>query len=334
MLAAIDRAFREAGFSHRVVGVEVLQDVDETFAMLLERGLLSQSLYAEYVDSLQFAQPADMGEVRSLVVVAAPSLPVKVLFHPDTGPVEAVIPPTYVSSAIRTRCQELLGGILGPAGFSAARVPAPVKLLAVRTGLAEYGRNNIAYVHGLGSLCRLDVFATDADLIPAGEPRGGLSRFIVGGRDPVSGHWSPPRRMGSCSACKACYHACPTGCIPHPGEGVVIEATRCLTYLGEHEDEWPDWLDPGSHDCLVGCMRCQRACPANKHHFRREVQVAEFDRADTTLILLNLRAEELPAPLRPKLKELDLDEYSTVLGRNLLALARTVNHGDRAVILP
>jgi len=334
MLAAIDRAFREAGFHHRVVGVEVVQELNETLAMLLDRELLSESLYAEYAGSMQFAPPPGMGEVRSLVVVATPSPPVKVLFHLGTGPVEAIIPPTYISSAVRARCQELLSGILGPAGFSAARVPVPAKLLAVRTGLAEYGRNNIAYVIGLGSFFRLDTFATDADLIPAGEPRGGLSRFIVGGLDPVSGHWSAPRRMGSCSACKACYHACPTGCIPHPWEGVVIDVKRCLTYLDEHEGEWPDWLGPASHDSLVGCMRCQRACPTNKHHFRREARVAEFDQAETALILKNLPAEELPAPLRAKLEQLDLDGYSTVLGRNLLALTRNVNHEGREVILP
>lgn len=321
MMAAIDKAFREAGFSYQVVGVEVVQELNETFAMLMGRELFSESLSAEYADSLQFAPPAEMGEVRSLVVVATPSPPVKVLFNLGSGPLEAVIPPTYISSAVQARCRGLLGGILGPAGFSAARVPVPLKLLAVRTGLAEYGRNNIAYVRGLGSLVRLDAFATDADLIPAGEPRGGLSRFIVGGRDPIFGHWSPPRRMGSCAVCKACHHACPTGCIPHPGEGVVIDAKRCLTYLNEHEGEWPDWLEAGSHGCLIGCMRCQRVCPANESQFRREVQVAEFDRAETALILENLPAEELPALLCAKLTRLDLDGYSSVLGRNLLALA-------------
>ncbi|MFH0915844.1 MAG: 4Fe-4S double cluster binding domain-containing protein [bacterium] len=320
-MTAIYQSFRKAGFSHRIVGVQVVRELDETLAMLLERGLLSESLYAEYAGSLRFAPPAGVGDVRSLVVVATPSPPVKVSFHLSAGRVETVIPPTYISSAVRARCQELLCGIVGPAGFSAARVPVPVKLLAVRTGLAEYGRNNIAYVHGSGSLVRLDAFATDADLIPAGERRGGLSRFIVGGRDPVSGHWNPARRMGGCAACKACHHACPTGCIPHPEEGVMIDAKRCLTYLNEHEGEWPDWLDAASHECLVGCMKCQRVCPANKYHFRRESRVAEFDRAETALILQNLPSEALPAPLRAKLARLDLDGYSMVLGRNLLALA-------------
>jgi epoxyqueuosine reductase len=195
-----------------------------------------------------------------------------------------------------------------------------VKLLAVRTGLAEYGRNNIAYVHSMGSFVRLDAFATDADLVPADEPRAGLSPYLVGGREPVYGHWSPPRRMGSCAACKACHHACPTGCIPFPEEGVVIEAERCLTYLNEHEGEWPEWLDPAAHNCLVGCMRCQLVCPANKYYLGQEEVVAEFDREETEMVLEDLPEEELPDALRAKLSQIDLDGYSTVLGRNLRAL--------------
>ena len=101
----------------------------------------------------------------------------------------------------------------------------------------------------------------------------------------------------------------------------MIDALRCLTYLNEHVGDWPEWLDAGSHNCLVGCMRCQRVCPANKHHFPREKVVAEFDRAETSFILENLPAEELPSPARAKLQRLDLEDYSTVLGRNLLALA-------------
>jgi len=320
LIDAIEKGFREAGFGHRLVGVEVTRNLDETFAMLLERGLLSESLYKEYADSLRFEPPPRVPAVRSLVVAATPSPPVKVRFHLDSGPLEAVIPPTYISSASRARCLRLLEEVLVPQGFSVARVPVPVKLLAVRTGLAEYGRNNIAYVHALGSFVRLDAFATDADLVSPGEPRAGLSPFLVGGREPASGHWSPPRRMGSCGACHACYHACPTGCIPFPEEGVVIAAERCLTYLNEHEGDWPDRLDPAAHNCLVGCMRCQLVCPANKYYLRREEVVEEFDLDETEIVLRNLPAEALPGSVLSKLSRLDLDEYSTVLGRNLRAL--------------
>jgi hypothetical protein len=48
--------------------------------------------------------------------------------------------------------------------------------------------------------------------------------------------------------------------------------------------------------------------------------VAEFDRQETALILEGRPAEELPPELRKRLAELDLDGYSTVLGRNLRAL--------------
>jgi epoxyqueuosine reductase len=315
MLAAIDKAFREAGFQYRAVGVEIVQDLKATFAMLLERGALAKSLYAEYAESLEFVPPAGLVEVRSLVVVAAPSPSVKVLFHLDRGSVEAVIPSTYISSAIRARCVEALQGVLCPTGFSVTRARVPVKLLAVRSGLAEYGRNNLAYVEGLGSQVRLDAYATDADLVP------------------VSGHWSPVRRMDACATCKACHRACPTGCIPYVEGSEVIEARRCLTYLNEHEGGWPDWLDRGSHNCLVGCLRCQRICPVNRHHFGPEAVVAEFDREETAIILKNLVPEELPAPLRAKLGRLDMEEYSGVLGRNLRALARTVNHEGRTGII-
>ena len=319
MLAAIDRAFGKAGFRYRAVGAEVVQDLNGTFTLLLERGILAKSLYAEYADSLEFVPPAGLDEVRSLVVVAAPSPSVKVLFHLDGGSIEAVIPSTYISSEVRARCEEMLRGVLGPAGFSMARARVPVKMLAARSGLAEYGRNNLAYVEGLGSQVRLDAFATDADLIPPGEPRGGRSR--------------PARRMDACATCEACHHACPTGCIPYVEGSEVIDAKRCLTYLNEHEGAWPYWLDSGSHNCLVGCMRCLRACPVNRHHLGREATVAEFDREETAIILRNLPSEELPVLLRAKLGRLDMEGYSRVLGRNLRALARTVNHAGRTSII-
>jgi epoxyqueuosine reductase len=101
---------------------------------------------------------------------------------------------------------------------------------------------------------------------------------------------------------------------------VVIDAERCLTYLNEHQGGWPHWLDPAAHNALVGCMRCQLICPANKYHLRRERVVAEFDREEAEVVLLDLPSEDLPEPVRSKLALLDLDDYSTILGRNLRAL--------------
>ncbi len=113
----------------------------------------------------------------------------------------------------------------------------------------------------------------------------------------------------------------------------MIAAERCLTYLNEHEGDWPDWLDPTAHNCLVGCMRCQLVCPANKYYLRREEVVEEFDLDETEIVLQDLPAEELPGSVLSKLSRLDLDEYSTVLGRNLRALVGVVREDRGSVIV-
>jgi epoxyqueuosine reductase len=199
---------------------------------------------------------------------------------------------------------------LEPAGFSVGRATGPVKLLAVRAGLAQYGRNNIVYVKGLGSFVRLDALCTDADL--------GAVEYVNKGSD----------LMSCCPPCRNCHHVCPTGCIPH--DGTVIDASRCLTYLNENEGGWPSWLDPAAHRCLVGCMRCQEMCPANRYYLRKEEVMAEFDREETDILLKDLPVDALPAPVRSKLETLDLEEYSIVLGRNLCALRDATEAEARA----
>ncbi len=272
----------------------------ETVAALRDQGSLATGLYDEYEHYFRFTPPSEVAEPRTLIVVAWPSLPVKVRFHLDTGPLEAIVPPTYISSREREKCLRTVRSVLDPAGCSVGRATGPVKLLAVRTGLAQYGRNNLAYVKGLGSYVRLDAFCTDADL--------GATEYENKGSE----------LMSCCPPCRNCHHVCPTGCIPHAGS--VIDATRCLTYLNEHEGQWPAWLDPGVHKCLVGCMRCQEMCPANRYYLRKEKVVAEFDEEETRIILQDLPPKRLPVALRQKLAALDLDEYSPVLGRNLRAL--------------
>ena len=127
------------------------------------RGQVTESLLAEYAESLAFSCPEEVGEPRALIVVASPSPVVKVRFQLESGPFEAVIPPTlHLHRLPGSAACAVMRSVLEPAGFKVARARIPVKLLAVRTGLAQYGRNNIAYVRNLGSFVRLDAFCTDA----------------------------------------------------------------------------------------------------------------------------------------------------------------------------
>ena len=297
---SLRRALDDAGFAHRLADVSVAGELAGILADLRERGEVPENLLDEYRESLRFSCAEDVGEPHALIVVASPSPVVKVRFDLESGPCEAIIPPTYISGDARERCREVMRSILGPAGYRVGRARIPVKLLAVRTGLAQYGRNNIAYVRNMGSLVRLDAFCTDAPLHTEDYR--------------TKGSW----RLSCCPPCRNCHHMCPTECIPY--DGTLIDATRCLTYLNEHEGEWPDWLDPRSHNALVGCMRCQEFCSANRVHLRIPKVVAEFDRDETEWILRDLPAEQLPPGVRAKLAALELEDYSTVLGRNLRAL--------------
>ena len=309
LTARLRKALDDAGFAHRLADVSVAGELAAILEDLRGSGQVTDSLLAEYAESLTFSCPEEVGAPRALIVVASRSPVVKVLFQLESGSFEAVIPPTYISSDAKERCLEVMRSVLGPAGFEVARARIPVKLLAVRTGLAQYGRNNVAYVRNMGSLVRLDAFCTDAPL------------HVEDHRS--KGSW----RLSCCPPCRNCHHVCPTGCIPYDGK--VIDAERCLTYANEHEGEWPESLGPEGHNSLVGCMLCQEMCPANRVHLSIPKVIAEFDREETGWILRGLPAEQLPPRARAKLAALDLEDYSTVLGRNLRALVAAAK--DQAV---
>lgn len=308
LTAQLRAALDAAGFAHRLAPVSVAGELAQILADLAGKGQVTQSLLAEYSDSLTFSCPPEVGEPKALIVVASPSPAMKVRFQLESGPFDAIIPPTYIAGDALKRALTALRSVLGPAGHKVGRARIPVKLLAVRTGLAQYGRNNVAYIKNMGSFVRLDAFCTDAPL-QVEDYKG-------------KGSW----RLSSCQPCRNCHHVCPTGCIPY--DGTVIEAERCLTYFNEHEGDWPEGLDPKRHNCLVGCLLCQERCPVDRAYVRIPKVVAEFDRDETEWILRDLPADRLPAGVRAKLAALDMADYSSVLGRNLRALVGAAAAGE------
>ena len=299
LLKGLEEGFAAEGYRFTVVPASRVDDLRRDMEEALARGQVDPAVYSRYVEPLVNAPP--VAGARALIVVAAPSPPVTVVFHLDGaegGRFEAVIPPTYIFAAIRARCLEVLRGVLEPPGCWVERARVPFKLLAARSRLVEQGRNNLSYVRGLGSHLRLEAFFTDADLLA-----GFRARPKVRGTVPPHDRWGLPARIGGCSVCSQCRASCPTGCIPH--DGTTIDQGRCLTYLNENEGEWPEWLDPSAHNALVGCMRCQEKCPVNWGLSRRGEIVAEFDKEETGSLLNGLPVEGLPASVKAKLEALD-----------------------------
>ncbi len=180
-----------------------------------------------------------------------------------------------------------------------AQALIPEKLLAVRSGLGYYGRNNICYVDGMGSFHQPVVFFTD---LPCEET-----------------NWRESKLMERCNNCSACIRNCPTGAITT--ERILLHAERCITLYNERPGAFPDWIDPKWHNCILGCLRCQDACPENKAVLGWVEEKGEFSEEETVLILQEKEFARLPSSTLRKLEQLELPEYyRNLLPRNLAVL--------------
>ena len=89
--------------------------------------------------------------------------------------------------------------------------------------------------------------------------------------------WREPKALERCESCVACLRNCPTGAITR--DRFLLRAERCLTYHNEAAGDFPGWIDPSWHHCLIGCLRCQTACPENKAVLEWFEDRAEFSGA-------------------------------------------------------
>ncbi len=212
--------------------------------------------------------------------------------------IDAIIPPTYVRyrPTFEDVRRDLLEGPLH--GARVDLLDAPMKALAVSLGLVRYGRNNVTYAPGIGSYLQLAAYLTDADL-------------------PVAGTWQPaePHLLDDCEGCSVCRAACPTGGIDE--DRVLLHAERCLTFANERTAPLPATIPAGAHHTLVGCLQCQRLCPANPPLAVEPTVV--LTEAETRALLEGDEDSAAGQSSRVKIHTLGLTE-TAVIGRNLRAL--------------
>jgi len=184
----------ERGYQGRIVAIQHLGDLQEEIEGRYKQGFFDEEFYQESFTWLTFSPPDSLPEARSLIVVAIPQPQTRVTFTWKEDTLPLILPPTYVAyGETNKRVEDLLAGILGPAGYRITRAALPVKLLAVRSGLGAYGKNNICYVPGMGSFHRLVAFYSDLSC--------------------QEDNWQELRMMESCQDCSVCLRHCPTGAI-------------------------------------------------------------------------------------------------------------------------
>lgn len=135
--------FTEWGYQGRIVSIQHLGDLRVEIERHFRQGLIDRELHRTYLAGFAFRPPDSLPGARSIIVVAVPQPKIQITFAWDGESVRTVIPPTYGERKKDRRFTELLAQALDPAGYRIAEAILPKKLLAVCSGLAAYGRNNI-----------------------------------------------------------------------------------------------------------------------------------------------------------------------------------------------
>lgn len=297
-LDELDLRFRQYNAKYRIVTALHLKELQEEIEDLNQSGKININIYNNYLHRFQFKRPKENRNAQSVIIIAIPQRISIASFQLNDKKIKVVIPPTYIYRKSRKHCIDVLSKVFDN-NSEISKAVLPLKLLAAHSGLGRYGRNNICYIDKMGSFARLEAFYIEYQF----------------DRD----NWQDKEMLHQCKGCYRCVKNCPTKCIKN--DDFVIDAGRCITYFNETEGDFPKELNPKAHNALVGCMKCQVVCPVN-HSFLKEKTIVEtFTKEETDLILSN--EPKVSSHLTRKLKQLDMDEYQTVLARNLKALIKS-----------
>jgi epoxyqueuosine reductase len=282
------------------VSVRRLRDLREAIQGRQSRRI-DQELYEECLAGFRFEPPPELPGARSLIVVAYRDPPVRLTVRWRGITRTVTVPPTYLRADQKdARARGALEALLGPRGWRVAPALLPKKLLAVRSGLGSYGRNNLCYVQGMGSYHRLAVFFSD---LPCERDR-----------------WRKVRMLERCRRCDACLDLCPTGAISR--KRFLLHAERCITYWNEKPPvvPFPGWIDGAWHNSLVGCMRCQQICPENREMRGWREEGPKLGGQEVHDLLTGVPLGQMSKELARTVKDIGLEPYLDVIPRNLEAL--------------
>ncbi len=290
MTDSIIKQAGEQGIRLAVIPSECLNDVKSDISKLANENELNG--FQKWITEEQYVLdiPKVAFEVSSIIVAVFPVKLIHTLYHYKGRCARDIL--EYSEIDVRAVVKLLAK----QNGFNAETVEwIPEKRIAVRSGLCEYGRNNIAYSKDFGSFMGINVFISD--LLP--------EKYI----------WREVKNANACTNCGLCIENCPTGAILH--DRFLINNEYCITKVNEWgTHEMPEWIPKKAHHHLTGCLRCQDICPMNKKCFAGISDKVEFNDIETEYLLSD-KSHAAPDGLKEKLEKCHIDSAYESLPRNL-----------------
>jgi len=251
-------------------------------------------LYAFDVPDAEFT-------VSSIILLAVPHpfyAPVEFNYHGKTYHCLSLVMSDFDSA------EQSLQNALQSKNYHLIAAPnIPFKRLAVQSGFAVYGRNNICYIDGMGSNFSFNAYFSD---MPCD-----------------NGDWAAVKMASRCAHCTLCVKHCPTGAIRQ--ERFLIDNERCLSYLNESGESFPEWLPKTVHHSVYDCLQCQMACPMNAAQIKRVGELVRFTESETEQLLAGTHVDTFSASFRKKAVYLGLHQWPDGIAKNLNAIIELSN---------
>jgi epoxyqueuosine reductase len=288
----IIRKALEQGIKLAIVPIEYLEEVKVDLELLAEHNDLNE--LQKWIISKRYildAPHVDF-EPKSIVVAVWQLDVAKAIFQYYGKSASCIIEDSFSNTDVHDR----LSKVFAEYAYSLSYVDwMPQKRLAVRSGLCEYGRNNITYCGEWGSFIRLGTYISDA---PA--------------KDNV---WRDVVNMEFCDTCGICINHCPTNAIL--SDRFLINNEICLANLNSFDNrDIPDWVPSSAHHRLIECTCCQENCPVN-YKLLSQLRTIEFSDTETKAILSAESFMDFPDGVRKKLWYYDNGEPFKCIPRNL-----------------
>jgi len=262
------------------------------------------AVFRSYIAGFKYQVPQDFPDAKFLIIVAVSKPIAKIKFQYKNADHEVYIGSPYHESGYDVEMvqESLQKKIKLPAEYKLVHNrKLHLKLLAVRSGLGKYGRNNICYVGDMGCFVNLYAFYTDYE---------GLSDS-----------WEEIQPLKYCETCNICLTNCPAGAIRE--NEFVIDISKCLPLYNEVPGIFPSWIPETAHHALMGCLKCQLTCPGNQKAIKKISILERMNEEETQMILDGKIPKENLEEVCRKLKMFEpkhVDYYLPVVSRNLKAL--------------